>query len=55
MISFAIVAVAFNMANRNLAKKSVSPKRKTHKQALKDWEEFKKKHPSKSKKAEAPD
>lgn len=49
MIGFALVAVAFNMANRNLTKKGPVKKRKTYREALKDWEEFKKQHPGSGK------
>lgn len=51
MIAFALVALVFNMANRNMAnRRNPQPKRKTYKEALKDWEEFEKKHPPASKK-----
>ncbi len=51
MIGFALVAYVFNMANRNMAnRRNPQPKKKTYKEALKDWGEFEKKHPPGSKK-----
>ena len=49
MIGFAMVAVVFNMANRNLSKKGKVKKRKTYRDALKDWKEFEKRHPGSGK------
>lgn len=46
MIAFALVAIVFNMANRNMAnRRNPEPKKKTYKEALKDWKQFEKKHP----------
>lgn len=50
-VAFALVAFAVNMANRNIAKRrNPRIKKKTRKQILKDWEEFKKEHPGSSSK-----
>ncbi len=49
MIGFGLVAFAFNMANRNMSKKGKPEKRKTYREALKDWEEFKMQHPGSGK------
>ncbi len=44
VIAFILVALFFNMANRNLKRKKQDG-RKSYREALSDWEAFKKKHP----------
>jgi hypothetical protein len=47
LIASALVAVVFNMANRNLRKEADHSNRKSAKKAISDWEAFKKQHPGK--------
>ncbi len=50
IIAFILVALIFNMANKNARGGKVGRNKKSHQEALKDWAKFEEEHPGSNRK-----